>query len=151
MPKSYRLHTRTHVTTPIAATFAFFADAANLARITPRELRFTIDSPQPIAMGEGALIDYTIRLWGISMRWRTRIAVWEPGVRFVDEQLSGPYQSWVHTHRFSSVNGGTDIEDEVIYVLPFGVFGRAVAPLIRAQLGRIFRYRELQVAALLGG
>src|SRR5947209_20427946 len=79
----------------------------------------------------GALIDYTIRLWGIRLRWKTRIAVWQPGVRFVDEQLSGPYKSWVHTHRLASANGGTDIEDEVVYELPFGLAGQLVAPLIR--------------------
>ncbi|MEO8878766.1 MAG: SRPBCC family protein [Gemmatimonadaceae bacterium] len=135
--------------TPIDTTFAFFVDAANLGRITPRELGFFIATPLPIEMAAGTLIDYTIRLWGIPMRWRTRIAVWEPGVRFVDEQLSGPYAKWVHTHRFTSVDGGTDIEDEVVYALPFGALGRMTAPLIRIQLARIFRFREAEVARLL--
>ena len=101
-------------------------------------------------MAAGMRIDYTIRLWGVPMRGRTRIAVWEPGVRFVDEQLSGPYRSWVHTHRFMRVDGGTDIEDEVVYSLHFGPLGRLVAPLIRLQLARIFRFRDAEVARLLG-
>src|SRR6476646_9512114 len=150
MPAVYRLHTRTHVRVPLDIAFAFFADAANLGRITPPELGFAITTPQPIEMRAGALIDYTIRLWGIPLRWRTRIVEWEPGKRFVDEQLKGPYRSWVHTHRFTSVNGGTDLEDEVVYSLPFGVFGRLAAPLVRLQLTRIFRYREATVARLLG-
>jgi Uncharacterized conserved protein len=149
MPRSYRLETRTHVGVPVDAAFAFFSDAANLGRITPPELGFAIATSQPIEMRAGTLIDYTIRLWGIPMRWRTRIVVWEPGKRFVDEQLSGPYRSWVHTHRFTSVNGGTEIEDEVVYSLPFGVLGQLAAPLVRVQLARIFRYREAAVSGAL--
>ena len=149
MAREYRLRTHIHVPSSLDTTFAFFADAANLARVTPRELGFSIATPLPIEMRAGALIDYTIRLWGVPLRWRTRIAVWEPGVQFVDEQLAGPYRSWVHTHRFTGADGGTDIDDEVVYSLPFGLAGRLAAPLIRLQLGRIFRYRTAEVLRLL--
>jgi ligand-binding SRPBCC domain-containing protein len=146
----YRLTAHLHVPSSLDETFAFFSDARNLARITPPELGFSIATPGPIAMHSGALIDYTIKLWGIPMRWRTRIAVWEPGRRFVDEQLLGPYKKWVHTHRFAaSPDGGTDIDDEVVYVLPFGAIGRLAAPLVRLQVKRIFRFRESEVARLL--
>jgi ligand-binding SRPBCC domain-containing protein len=147
--KKYTLRTHIHVQAPLDETFAFFADAANLGRITPRELGFSIATQLPIEMRAGTLIDYTIWLWGFPMRWRTRIAVWEPGERFIDEQVVGPYRSWVHTHRFMSANGGTDIEDEVVYSLPFGFVGRLAAPLIRLQLARIFRYRSSEVLRLL--
>lgn len=135
---------------PRDRVFAFFAAAENLARITPRELGFAIATRLPIEMKEGTLIDYTIRVWGAPMKWRTRISRWSPPELFVDEQLRGPYKRWVHTHRFTDgPNGGTVIEDHVEYQLPFGVLGRIVAPLIRLQLGRIFRYREAAVAKAL--
>lgn len=72
-----------------AEVFPFFADALNLERITPPWLRFRVLSPRPVEMGPGALLEYRLRLHGVPIRWRTRIAVWEPPHRFVDLQLSG--------------------------------------------------------------
>jgi ligand-binding SRPBCC domain-containing protein len=101
-------------------------------------------------MRPGALIDYSLRLWGVRLTWRTLISRWEPPALFVDEQIRGPYRSWVHTHRFSEVGDGrTLIEDEVRYALPWQPAGMLAGPVVASQLERIFRYRQRQVRELL--
>lgn len=135
---------------PRGETFAFFADAENLERLTPPELRFVIKSPVPIAMATGTHIDYQLRLFGIPFTWRTLISTWQPGEVFVDEQLRGPYAQWIHTHRFFDAPGGTRVTDEVCYRLPFFPLGEVGYPLVKGQLRKIFQFRGERLRELLG-
>jgi ligand-binding SRPBCC domain-containing protein len=140
----------TRVARPIEEVFAFFSDAANLELITPPQLRFRILTPSPIPMHEGTRIDYELRLMGIPFRWETLISTWDPPHRFVDEQLAGPYRTWVHTHTFTSCDGGTLIEDEVRWSLPFFPFGQVAYPFVARQVRGIFAYRESAINGLMG-
>lgn len=129
--------------------FPFFAAAENLERITPPELRFSIVTPSPMDMGPGTLIEYRLRLAGVPFGWRTEITEWDPPRGFTDTQVRGPYHTWVHQHRFEERDGGTLMTDEVRWRLPLRPLGEVAAPLVRAQLGRIFRYRARAIRRIL--
>lgn len=134
---------------PRAEVFPFFADAANLERITPPFLRFRILTPPPIAMHAGTLIDYELRLYGLKFRWRTRIEAFEPPHYFVDVQLRGPYKLWHHRHDFEEVPGGTLMRDRVDYDLPFGPLGAlARAFFVRRSVEQIFAYRNKTITEI---
>jgi NADH dehydrogenase len=139
---THRLSASQLVPRPIDEVFAFFADAGNLARITPPSmgLRFR---DEPGEMREGLLIDYRITpLFGIPVGWQTRIDAWDPPRRFRDVQLRGPYRRWEHEHSFEAVDGGTLVRDEIEYEVPFGPLGDLVNRLaVRAELRRIFQHR----------
>jgi ligand-binding SRPBCC domain-containing protein len=138
----HRFETSMFLPLPREEVFAFFADASNLGRITPPELGFEILTPPPIRLGEGTLIDHRIGLFGVPMRWQTRIAKWDPPNAFVDEQLRGPYRTWVHSHRFLERDGGTEIADTVRWALRAYPLGEIVRPFVRWEIGKIFRFRE---------
>ena len=139
------LRTHLELPRPIDEVFAFFADATNLERITPPELRFEIIPPAPIEMARGTLIEYRLGLLGLKFGWLTRIAEWDPPRRFVDEQWQGPYARWVHTHRFWPTAAGTAIEDEVCYRLPLTPVGDVAHAFVRRRLESIFTFRATAV------
>jgi len=147
----YTLERTLVVPRPIDEVFPFFADAANLERLTPPLVGFTILTPPPIVMKAGTLIDYRIRVNGIPLRWRTLIESFDPPHSFVDTQLRGPYAHWHHTHTFREVPGGTELGDRVEYALPLGPLGKiAHALFVKRQLRTIFDYRSQVMRELFG-
>lgn len=133
-------HSETWLPRSRAEVFEFFADAGNLELLTPPWLGFEILTPRPIAMCVGALIDYRLRVHGVPLGWRTEITAWEPPLRFVDEQLRGPYRLWHHTHTFTERDGGTAVHDRVRYSVLGGVLVQRL--LVERDVRTIFAYRE---------
>ena len=120
--------------------FPFFSEARNLEVLTPPWLKFEVRTPAPIVMRPGLQIDYRIKIHGIPIRWRTEITEWDPPHRFVDNQLSGPYTLWHHTHTFTERDGGTLCRDDVRYFPRGGALMNWL--FVRRDVERIFQYRQ---------
>jgi ligand-binding SRPBCC domain-containing protein len=133
----------------IDEAFAFFSQARNLEAITPPWLRFEV-LHAPDQLREEALIHYRLELYRAPIHWLTRIAVWQPPRSFVDEEIVGPYPLWEHTHRFSSVDDGTEIYDHVRYRVPGGVVAPLVQRVVVGWLEEIFDYRAERLEEILG-
>jgi len=148
---AYVLEQEQFVPKPRQEVFAFFSDAYNLERLTPPFLNFKILTPAPIEMKPDAIIEYSLRLYGVPLHWRTRIETYTPEDSFTDTQERGPYTLWHHTHTFEEVEGGTLMRDVVRYRLPFGILGRiAHALFVKHSLRRIFGFRRTAVAEIFG-
>jgi len=151
MSAPYHLEQRQRLARSREEVFAFFTDAANLARLTPAFVGFRLLTPLPLPFVPGTLLDYRLRLFGVPVRWQSRIALVEAPERFVDVQVRGPYRSWQHEHRFAAVTGGTEVIDRVDYAMPLGPLGTlAHALFVRRTLASIFAYRRERLADLLG-
>ena len=128
---------------PLSEVFDFFKDAKNLEKITPEYLQFKVLSMNTKDIKEGSLINYKLKLRGIPFKWKTLISKFKENDMFIDQQEKGPYKKWVHTHTFSEVNGGTLINDHVVYKLPLGSVGRIVAGrFVKNDVENIFSYRK---------
>lgn len=134
---------------PRTEVFAFFSKAENLEKITPDWISFKVTKKSSPDIKVGCLIDYRLKIKGVPASWRTLISTWEPQVRFIDEQLKGPYSLWHHTHGFEDMGEGTLITDRVIYRAPLGPIGSIVEFLmIRNDVKKIFGHRIRSVGAI---
>lgn len=142
----FEFRSRLWLPRPLNQVFEFFSNASNLEEITPPWLQFRVTMPQPIEMREGVEIAYRLKVRGIPIGWRSRITVWDPPHRFVDEQLRGPYRAWIHEHTFHDESGGTACEDHVRYA-PIG--GAIVNKLlVERDVKKIFAYRSARLAEI---
>ena len=143
----YEFKQTTTLQHPIEKVYEFFSNAENLEKITPSFVGFKIISPTPINIQQGTLIDYRLKIHGFPIKWRTRISQWEPPFRFVDEQLKGPYQQWIHEHTFESIEDGraTKMVDYVRYSI---FAGALVHFLVRKDIERIFAHRTQVIQSI---
>ena len=149
--KTHVLEREQVVPRPLDEVFAFFADPANLEALTPAFLHFRILTPPSSCMETGSVFEYRLRLFGIPLRWKSRIDAYDPPRSFTDVQLEGPYASWVHLHEFRPVPEGVLVRDTVRYALGRGPLGAVAHTLfVRRSLGRIFDYRAKKLSDLFG-
>ena len=148
--KTHILKRRQLLPRPAREIFHFFEKPENLEKITPASVGFVILTPKPIKMQAGTVLDYTIRIMGLPVRWTTLIQRYEPPDIFVDVSIRGPYSFWHHTHTFEETEDGTVMTDEVRYAMPFGFLGRIVHGMwVKKQLNYIFDYRAKVIAELI--
>jgi ligand-binding SRPBCC domain-containing protein len=140
--KLHLLEARQNLPVSVAEAWDFFADARNLARITPPSLGMEVTRLPEERMYAGMIITYRIRpLFGVAVNWVTEITHVDEPRRFVDEQRFGPYRFWHHQHLFREIDGGVEARDVVHYALPPGG-GPVARMLVAPRLREIFAFRR---------
>jgi ligand-binding SRPBCC domain-containing protein len=103
---------------------------------------------------DGGVVVIAIGRWPFRWLWEARHDSYVEGVRFRDEQISGPFAVWRHTHRCEAVDDRHSVlEDQVEYAMRGGRMVRwMAAPFARRALKRMFERRHAIVwAQLLAG
>ncbi len=103
-----------------------------------------------LALGD----EVTFRARHFGMRWRltSRITVFEPPSRFVDEQTRGPFRSLRHEHLFADAGEGrTRMTDRMTITAPLGPLGALVARTVLAPyLRHLLRQRAAHIGSVAG-
>jgi ligand-binding SRPBCC domain-containing protein len=152
--KTYSLKLKQNIPISLDEAWDFFSSPLNLARITPKEMKFVVTSEFNVdtKMYPGMIITYHVSpLFGIKLNWMTEITHVKDHEYFVDEQRFGPYALWHHQHHFKEIPGGVEMTDILNYAIPYGIFGRlSNTLLVGKQVKKIFGYRVKAVEDLFG-
>lgn len=150
-PEEQIFETYQWVPQPVSQVFPFFSHPENLEKLTPDFLDFSILSKTSDSIQQDSRINYKIKIHGVPVRWKTRIAHWDPPRSFVDIQEKGPYRFWHHTHQFESIGEGTLLYDQVRYRLYLGTTGALLAGhWVQQDIKKIFAYRHQVIGQIFG-
>ena len=97
---------------------------------------------------DGARVSLRVKKGPVELPWELVHRDFEEGRRFVDEQVSGPFTSWIHRHRFEPAGENTcTMIDDIEWDPPLGAAGDLFAgPVVERDLKRLFRFRHHRLA-----
>ena len=79
----------------------FHRNPLALRKLSPPPVIVQFRQMEPLA--EGSISEFTMWFGPLPVRWKARHVEVDPLRGFTDIQVSGPFQRWQHTHRFSRV------------------------------------------------
>jgi ligand-binding SRPBCC domain-containing protein len=151
----------TTVRAPFDEVWAFHSRISGLEALTPDWMGLRVErvigpdgSPDPDVLEPGSEVALSMRPFGVGPRrhWTSLITdrKQEDGAAyFRDEMVHGPFDRWEHTHSFFDDGDRTVLHDRVVYELPGGGLGDAVAPLSTVGFEAMFRARHRAAKARL--
>jgi len=167
-----KFHAEQWLPYPVELVFAFFANPENLPRLMPKWQAARIEEayfrPPPaaeagqrypgIAAGDGTRLAISFRPFPYSpvrVAWEAAISQFVWNEQFCDTELRGPFHFWHHCHKVAPVvnsqtqQAGTLLRDEMEFELPLEPLSRITLPVVRAQMGAMFRFRQRRTEELL--
>jgi hypothetical protein len=133
---------------PVDAVWKAHEDVQLLERIAPPFPAVRLKESN-IVCGLGTEFTVRVELLNLGLDLRVKITHWDPPTCFIDEQVSGPFRFWEHTHHFMPISAeSTRVVDAVKFELNPLVDGT----LIRLGLETMFKLRMQNLKqALLSG
>lgn len=159
--KLYKIESSFWVPADIETVWDVGCRPQSLAKISPKHLNVSVDFDGEAYEGLEIKIRFKPSFSPLGLTWVSKIYdVISTGDerQFVDDQVSGPFAYWKHTHKFvkgtkdvesstgqvqRSLTPGTWIIDQVEYQMPLGLLGKAAhCILVEKILKDMFRDRK---------
>ncbi|MGH7894800.1 MAG: NAD-dependent epimerase/dehydratase family protein, partial [Candidatus Binatia bacterium] len=133
---------------PAGELFAWHERPGALERLTPPWSPVTV-LERTGGIRDGGRVVLGIPVGPLTVRWVALHGGYEAGRQFRDEQVSGPFALWRHTHRVEDAGqGASTLEDRIEYALPAGAVGALVGGgATRRLLDRLFTWRHRTTAS----
>jgi uncharacterized protein len=138
---------RSRLTASAADVYAWHAAPGAFERLAPPWDRVEVLSRSGGGLENGARV--TLRLHSLAgrMDWIAEHRDVEPGRRFRDVQLQGPFARWDHLHTMEPEGPASILEDRIEYRVPGGAVGNAIAGTqVKRRLESVFAYRHATLA-----
>lgn len=144
MGKSLMFNARSRMPAPASELFAWHTREGALERLMPPWETAELLQRASDGIREGSRVVMRMKVGPVWQTWEARHTKYIQDSLFQDEQVSGPFARWVHTHRiWPEPPSSSVLDDEVLYAPPMGVLGRAFGGgMIRRRLERVFAYRH---------
>ncbi|MBU2647213.1 TIGR01777 family oxidoreductase [bacterium] len=133
---------------PVEALFGWHAREGAIERLSP-----PWDPIQVIhksgGIKTGATVILGMKEGPVRYHWHALHTDYEENRMFRDIETRGPLSSWVHTHRFESLDGNRSSLEDTIEYKPFfaPITGLMADFFVRKRLSRIFAWRHRTTAA----
>jgi uncharacterized protein (TIGR01777 family) len=137
---------RSHLDHSASEVFAWHARPGALERLTPPWSGISVESRCGTIRDEGSQVVLRMPAGPFGVRWVSTHHDFVDGSSFRDEQASGPFARWSHTHRVEPDRGdanGCTLEDVIEYRLPLAPLSTMVASrLVHTMLEQTFQWRH---------
>jgi ligand-binding SRPBCC domain-containing protein len=98
---------------------------------------------QLISKSLGIGIGTRVELRIVLFRWIALHTAYDKNRLFVDEQIEGPFDQWVHRHEFEDLGGRTRLTERIEYCLPGGnTLNILLGWAVKLGLNRMFAHRH---------
>ncbi len=132
----------TPIGAPAQAVYDWHARPGAFERLLPPWSGIRVERQPAAGLADGSRLTLSVPLGPLRLPWVTVRHGLVPGREFRDEQLEGPFRSWVHTYRMLPAGDGASgciLEDEIQYVPPRGL---TAMPLLERWLRRTLERME---------
>jgi ligand-binding SRPBCC domain-containing protein len=119
----------------------FHRNPQALRLLTPPPMIVQFHMVQP--MREGSVVDFTLWMGPIPVRWVAIHHDIDPLSGFTDSMMKGPFEAWVHIHRFDALDSGHTRIIDTVQALPGPhPFWGFISKLMWKNLPFLFAYRR---------
>ncbi len=144
-----RVYLETWINAPPECCFDLSRDVDQHAGSMVHTHERAVDGVTSGLMALGDSVTWEARHLGIKWRLTSRITELDPPLRFVDEQVRGPFSHFRHVHEFRPVDDGTLMIDDFQYTAPLAWLGRLADRLfLERYMRKLFLTRNAYIKSL---